>query len=81
MTAKEKLGSVLNGVGELVTPNMEKAGVLSGFFTLVLTGKNTLQESHVPKTSQKAWSKEDLPSLKVNQVKERFKKLNTDKSV
>lgn len=64
-----------------MTPNMEKAGVLRGFFTSVFMGKNTLQESHVPKTSQKAQSKEELPSVKVNQVKEHFRKLNMDRSV
>ena len=61
---REKVGSVLNGVGDLVATNIEKAGVLNAFFTLVFTGKTTLQESQVPENSGKVWSKEDLPSVR-----------------
>lgn len=67
---REKVDSLLNGVGYLVTKNMEKSGVFNAFFTLIFTGKTTLLKTHVPKTSVKVWSKKNLPSVKNNQVKE-----------
>lgn len=44
-------------VGKLVTKDMEKVKVLSGFFTLFFTGKICLQESQNPETSGNVWSK------------------------
>lgn len=48
--------------------------------SLVFTGKTTLQESQVHKTSGKVCSKENLSVVKVNFVKEHFKKLNIQRS-
>lgn len=39
---------LLNGTGDLVTQDMEKAEVLNAFFALVFTGKTSLQESEAP---------------------------------
>lgn len=78
---REKVESVLNGVGDLVTTNMHRTGVLNAFFTLVFTSKTTLQESQVPETNAKVWSKEYLPFMKDNKVKECLKKLNIHRSM
>lgn len=41
--AKENVGLRLNGAGALGTMEEEKAKVLSAFFTLAFTDKNSLQ--------------------------------------
>ena len=56
------MGFLLNGTGDLVTNNMEKAKVLNAFFAPVFTGNTCLQNSQVPETFGKVWSKETFPS-------------------
>lgn len=48
--SRENMGSLLNGVREVVTNKMEKAKVLNAFFTSVFNGKTDLQESQNPET-------------------------------
>lgn len=55
---RETVGPVRNGAEELVTNGIEKAKVLDAFFALVFTHKTSLQESQVPKTRGRVWSKE-----------------------
>ena len=40
-------GVLLNGTGDLVTKDMEKAKVLNAFFTLIFTGNTGLLQSQV----------------------------------
>ena len=53
----ENVGLLLSGIGDTLTKNTEKAKVLGTFFTLVFTGKSSLQESQAPETCEKVWSK------------------------
>ncbi|KAK4807239.1 hypothetical protein QYF61_024359 [Mycteria americana] len=68
--ARENVGSLLNGAGALVTQDMEKAEVLNALFASVFTSKTSLQESQVPETKGKVWSKEDLALVEDDQVRE-----------
>ncbi|KAK4810492.1 hypothetical protein QYF61_004272 [Mycteria americana] len=61
---RENVGPLLNGTGDLVTQDMEKADVLNAFFASVFTRKTSLQESHVPETKGRVWNKEDIPLWK-----------------
>lgn len=47
------MGQLLNGVGELMTKDTEKAGVLNTSFTSVFTGETSLQETQAPETVRK----------------------------
>ena len=46
--ARENVGPLLNGAGNLVTQDMEKVEVLNIFSTSVFTGKTSLQASGRP---------------------------------
>lgn len=50
---RENVSPLLNGPGNLMTGTMEKAEMLSKFFTLVFIDKADLQESEVHETSRK----------------------------
>ena len=43
------------------------------------TSKTSLEESHLPEASGKVWSKEHLPAVEKNQVREHLKKLDVHK--
>lgn len=47
------IGPQLNGAGNLVTKEIEKAEIFSAFFALITTGKTT-RPPQAPKTSDKA---------------------------
>jgi len=64
-----------------VKEDMEKATVLSSFFASIFTGKTSLQESQPLKTTGKFWSKEDLPWVEQDQVREHLNKLDIHKSM
>lgn len=49
------------------------------FFVSVFARKTSLQESHVPETRKKNWSKEDVPLVEENQVRTYFTKLDIHK--
>ncbi|GAB0208674.1 hypothetical protein GRJ2_003333100 [Grus japonensis] len=65
--ARENVGPLLNEAGDLVTQDMEKAEVLNTVFASVFTSKTSLQESQVPETRQKDWSKEDVSLVEEDQ--------------
>ncbi|KAJ7424018.1 rna-directed dna polymerase from mobile element jockey-like [Pitangus sulphuratus] len=67
---RESVGPLLNGTGTLVTQDMEKAEVLNAAFASVFTSKTSLQEFQVPEIRRKVWSKEELPLVEKDQVKE-----------
>jgi len=46
---------------------------------LMSTSKTSLEESHLPEASGKVWSKEHLPAVEKNQVREHLKKLDVHK--
>lgn len=53
---------------DLITQNTGE--VLKVFFVSVFTSKIVLQESQVPETSKIIWSKEDVPLVEEDEVKE-----------
>jgi len=53
--------------------------VLKDFFASVFTSKTSLQEWQVPETSRIIWSKEDVPFVEEDQVKEYLSKLDIQK--
>ena len=61
---------LVNGAEYLVMKDVEKDEVYSAFFALIFTGKTGLQQFQVSKTSTKVWRKDDLPLVKVDQVRE-----------
>lgn len=72
LAAKKKtgknVGSLLNGVENLVMKDAEQAEVLSVFFALVFTEKTCLQAPQARETRGKVWSKETLPLEKEGQT-------------
>lgn len=63
-------------MGDLVAQDMEKAEVLNIFFISVFTSKTNLPESHIPDTKEKGRSKEDVPLMEEEQVREYLSKLD-----
>ena len=60
---------------------MEKAEVPNIFCTAALSSKSGLQEPRVPETKGKIWSKEDVPLVEEDQVREYLGKLDLHKSM
>ena len=54
---RKNVGLLLNGAGDLVTKDMEKAEVFNAFFASFFTDKTGLQESWGPQSNRKVWSK------------------------
>lgn len=72
---RENVGLLLNGTGALVMKEMEKAKVLSVFFTsslLVRPAFRNLRPLQVVEKSE--WSKEDIPLVDEHQVREHLNK-------
>lgn len=62
---------MLNETGDLVKRKSEKVDVLNAFLVSVFSGKTImLQESQVPETKEKDWSKEDVSLVEEYQVRE-----------
>ena len=78
---RDNVGPLLDKMGDLVTRDMEKAEVLDATFASVSTGITGLQESQVSETRGKAWSKEDIPLVEEDQVREYLSKLDIHKSM
>ena len=49
--ARENVGPLLNGAGDLLINEIKKSEVLNVFFTLVFSGRTCLQESQAPEAS------------------------------
>ena len=78
---RENTGPLLKETRDLVTQDMGKAEVLNAFFALVFTSTTGLQESQVPETKGKIWSKADVPLVEEHQVGEYLSKLDLQKSI
>lgn len=68
--SRGNVGLLLNGEGALETKRIEKAEVLNAFFASVFTSKASLQEFQAPEIRWKIWSKEDLPLMEEDRVRE-----------
>lgn len=77
---RENTGLLLNGAGELVKNDMEKAKMLNAAFVSVFTSKNGFWESQAPEAG-KVWYKGDLDLVEENQVREQLSRLDIHKSI
>ena len=62
---REDVSPLLNGTGTSVTQNMEKAEVLNTLLSTVFSIKTSFQDSQVPDTEGKAWSKQELFRIRI----------------
>ncbi|PKU42857.1 rna-directed dna polymerase from mobile element jockey-like [Limosa lapponica baueri] len=76
---RENVGPLHNEMDNLVTEDMEEAEVLNAFFASVFTSKTNLWESQVPETRRKGWSKEEVPLVDEDPVREYLSKLDIQK--
>lgn len=72
--SRENMGLLLNVAGGLMTKDMEKAKALHAPFGSIFTGMTDYQESQAPETSGKGRSKDDLPSVEEDDVREHLNK-------
>jgi len=70
------VGPLRSAVGVLVTKDTEKPKVLHATFSSVFTRKTTLQESQASETRGQVWSKEYLPLVEEDQVREHLNKVS-----
>ncbi|CAM5119753.1 unnamed protein product [Natator depressus] len=75
---KESVGPLLNGVGNLVTEDVEKANVLNAFFASVFTNKVSFQTTALGSTT---WGGGDQPSVEKEVVQDYLEKLDEHKSM
>jgi len=68
---KENVSLLLNGNGDLVAKDTEKAKVLTACFTSAFTGKTACQQPQSHEARGEVWSKEYSFSEKEDQVTER----------
>lgn len=71
---------LLNKMRDLITKVMEKVEVLKVAFALVIANKYVLQESQVPEIRGKGWSKQDVPSVEEDLVRECLSEQDIHKS-
>lgn len=64
-----------------MTEDTEEAEALGAAFVLALTGRTSLLESEIPKTSREAWRKEDLPQQSWIRLGEHSNKLDLEKAL
>ncbi|GAB0175916.1 mitochondrial enolase superfamily member 1 [Grus japonensis] len=68
-------------VGALVMEDTEKAELLNAAFASVFTAKASPQESQTLQIGKEVWTKEELPLVKEDQVREYLGKFNIHKSM
>jgi len=72
---------VTSEAGVLVTQAMEKAEIINAFLPSSSTSKTSLQESQAPTTREKVWSKEDIPLVEMDQLREYINRVDKRKSM
>lgn len=72
------MGPLLNGAGELLPNDTEKASLVSSFFDSVFFCKIVLQQFHISESIRKVWNKKDLYLVEKDQVREYLNKLDTE---
>ncbi|PKU35663.1 rna-directed dna polymerase from mobile element jockey-like [Limosa lapponica baueri] len=65
----------------MVTEDAEKAELLNAIFASVFTAQATPQESQTWEVTEKVWTKEDVPSVEEDQVRDQLSKLDIRKSM
>lgn len=77
----ENVVSLLHETEDLVTWNSEKVKVLNDFFATFFTSKTGFQETQVPEASLNICSKENVPLVEEDQMREHLSKLDIHKSI
>ncbi|PKU46235.1 hypothetical protein llap_3459 [Limosa lapponica baueri] len=70
MKTKENVGPLLKESGTMVTEDAGKAELLNAFFASVFTAQASPQEPWTLEESVNVWTKEDLPLVEEDQVRE-----------
>jgi len=65
---KENVGPLQKEAGDLVTWDVEEAGVLNDFFTSVFNSKCSNHTTQVPEGKGRDWENEELPTVGEDQV-------------
>lgn len=78
---RENTGMLWTGAVALVPQGMEKAELLNALFTSFFASKTDLQKSKALEIKGKVWSKEHLPLVEEDQVREYFSNLDIHKSM
>lgn len=71
---KETVGQLVNAAEDLVTKNMEKFDVLSGYFASVFIGKVCSQASQVPESTSRFCRSEAVPTTEEDKVRKHLRK-------
>jgi len=79
--ARDNVGPMLREVGVLVTEDAEKAEILKAFFASPFSAKAGPQESQAPEVREEAYKEDELPLIKGECVSDRFRNLDTHKSM
>ncbi|PKU45830.1 rna-directed dna polymerase from mobile element jockey-like [Limosa lapponica baueri] len=80
-TTRENVGPLLNEMGAMVLEDTEKAKLLNAFFASVFSAQTSPREPQNLEESEKVWTKEALPLVQEDQVKELLSELDTHKSM
>lgn len=70
---RENVALLLSETGSLVTQDTKKVEVLNAAFASSFTSKTGFQEYQAPEIRGKGWSKEDVPLVQQDQVREYLK--------
>jgi len=79
--AREEVGSHRKETGDVVMEGMEKAEVLSDFFSSVFTNRCSSYTAQVAESNGKNLEKVDLPDVSEDQVRDRLKDLKVHRSM
>ncbi|PKU43644.1 rna-directed dna polymerase from mobile element jockey- hypothetical protein [Limosa lapponica baueri] len=80
-TTRENVSLLLNETGAMVSEDAEKVELLNAFFASVFTAQASPWEPQNLEESEKVWTKEALPLVQEDQVKELLPELDTHKSM